>query len=254
MKYKHIIYLLIALVTPMLAYAAGDMQAIFEKGNQQYAKGNYKEAMADYQQILQTGYQSVPVYFNMGNASFKNGDIPSAIYYYEKAHKLSPGDDDVNFNIQFANLRTTDKIDIAPEFFLLKWWKGFILMFSGTTLAVWSILFILLASVALITYMFTYSVTIKKASFYSTFILFVIGLFFIFVGNRQVNYFDTHHQAIIFSGAVTVKSGPANAAKSLFLIHEGTKVDVLENNNSWTKIRLPNGNEGWIVASDAKEI
>jgi len=254
MKYKHLIYLLIAFAMPMLAHAADNMQALFEKGNQQYAKGNYKEAIADYQQILKVGYQSVPVYFNMGNASFKNGDIPSAIYYYEKAHKLSPGDDDINFNIQFANLRTTDKIDVAPEFFLVKWWNSFILMFSATTLAVWSIVFILLASGALIMYIFTYSVTIKKASFYSTFILFIIGLFIIFMGNRQVNYFDTHHQAIIFSGAVTVKSSPADAAKSLFVIHEGTKVDVLENNSNWTKIRLPNGNEGWIVVGDAKEI
>lgn len=253
MKYKHFIYLLVALVMPVLVHAA-DEQAVFEKSNQQYAKGNYKEAIAGYQQILNAGYQSVPVYFNMGNASFKNGDIPSAIYYYEKAHKLAPGDDDINFNIQFANLRTTDKIDAAPEFFLSKWWNGFILMFSATALAVWSILFILLACTALVTYLFTYSVVIKKASFYSTFILFIVGLFTIFIGNRQANYFDTHHQAIIFSGAVTVKSSPDNAAKSLFVIHEGTKVDVLDNNSNWTKIRLPNGNEGWIVAGDAKEI
>lgn len=254
MRYKHIIYLLIAIVMPLLAHAANNPQSAFEKSNQQYAKGKYKEAIAGYRQILNAGYQSVPVYFNLGNASFKSGDIPSAIYYYEKAHKLSPGDDDVNFNIRFANLRTTDKIDVAPEFFLSKWWKGFILMFSGTALAVWSILFILLASTALIIYVFTYSITIKKVSFYSAIILFIAGLSSIFVGNRQLNYFDTHHQAIIFSGAVTVKSSPADAAKSLFVIHEGTKVDVLENSSNWTKIRLPNGNEGWIMATDAKEI
>lgn len=254
MKYNRIIYLLLLLVLPLLSYGSDNMQALFEKGNQQYARGQYKAAIADYQQIVNAGYQSAPLYFNLGNANYKYGDIPSAILYYEKAHKLSPGDDDINFNIQFANLRTTDKIDTAPEFFLAKWWKDFILMFSGTTLAVCSILLMLLASAVLVIYMFTYSVVVKKASFYSSIILFVIALFSIFVGNRQMSYFDNHHQAIVFSGSVTVKSSPASAAKSLFVIHEGTRVDVLETNGNWTKIRLPNGNEGWIGVNDARGI
>lgn len=248
------IYLLVMLVWPVFTYADGNMQSLFEKGNQAYAKGQYKEAVADYEQIIHAGYQSAAIYFNLGNAHYKNGDISSAILYYEKAHKLSPGDDDINFNIQFANLKTTDKIDAAPQFFLERWWQNFILMFSSTAIAVWTILFMLAASAILILYFFTHSVTVKKSSFYISIGLFLVALFSMFMNSQQANYFDTHHQAIIFSNTVNVKSSPSTTAKALFVIHEGTKVDVLETNSNWTKIRLPNGSKGWIVADDAKEI
>jgi tetratricopeptide (TPR) repeat protein len=254
MKFKRTLYLLVMLLWPVFTYADSQMQLLFNKGNEAYAKGQYKEAIADYEQILHAGYQSAAVYFNLGNASYKNGDIASAILYYEKAHKLSPGDDDISFNIQFANLKTTDKIDAAPQFFLERWWQNFILMFSGTAIAVWSMLLMLAASATLIVYFFTHSVTIKRSSFYTSIALFLIALFSIFVNSQQANYFDTHHQAVIFSSSVTVKGSPSAKAKALFVIHEGTKVDVLETNSSWTKIRLPNGSEGWIDVNDAKEI
>jgi tetratricopeptide (TPR) repeat protein len=249
MKYKHITYLLIFLISPLLSFASKDLAA-----DAQYAKGQYKEARASYQKLLNEGYQSAALYFNMGNACFKSDDIPSAILYYEKARRLEPGDEDINFNIRFANLKTTDKIEEAPEFFVTKWWHGFILMFSLSTLSILSIVFILLSSAVLIAYLFTRSVIFKKISFYSAIVLFVFGLVFIFMGNRQTAYFDSHRQAIIFTSTVTVKSAPANNAKTLFVIHEGTKVNVLEANSNRIKIKLANGSEGWIGVGDVKEI
>lgn len=254
MSYKRLTYLLLCFVLPLLAFGKGDMQSLLKKANREYAQSQYKEAQASYQQIIDAGYQSVALYFNMGNACYKNGDIPSALLYYEKAHRLAPGDDDINFNIQFVNQKTTDKVEEAPVFFLTKWWRGFILMFSLNTLSVISILFILLAAGTLINYLFTRSVSIKKTSFYVAITLLVIGLFTVFVASSQASYFDNHHQAIIFNNGVEVKSSPASAAKTLFVLHAGTKVDVLDSNTGWTKIRLANGNEGWITLADAKAI
>ncbi|MES2276699.1 MAG: tetratricopeptide repeat protein [Bacteroidota bacterium] len=249
MKYKHFLYLLIFLISPLLSFANKDLMA-----DAQYAKGQYKEARVSYQALLNEGYQSAALYFNMGNACYKLDDIPSAILYYEKARHLSPADEDINFNIRFANQKTTDKIDEAPEFFLNKWWHGFILMFSLSTLSILSIVFIFLSSLVLIGYLFTRSVVLKKTSFYISIVLFAIGLVFIFMGNRQSAYFDSHKQAIVFTSTVTVKSSPASAAKTLFVIHEGTKVDVLETISNRIKIKLANGSEGWIGAGDVKEI
>src|ERR1700749_3896586 len=122
---KKLVYIFIALVLPLLSFG-NDQQSLFEKGNAYYAKGQYKEAAAAYQQIVNAGYQSVGVYYNLANADYKLGDIPSAVLYYEKAHKLAPGDEDISVNTRFANAKTTDKIDESPEFFLSKWWHGFI--------------------------------------------------------------------------------------------------------------------------------
>jgi tetratricopeptide (TPR) repeat protein len=253
-RLKQALYILIAFVIPSVCFGDSQVQLLFASGNASYNKGQYKEALAAYQKVFNAGYESAALYFNMGNASYKTGDIPSALLYYGKAHKLSPGDEDINFNIKFVNLKTTDKIDEAPEFFLAKWWKGFILGASVNLLGWLSIALVLLASGILVLYFFTTSVAIKKSSFYGAVILFVLGAFTIFIAGMQVSYFNGHKEAIIFGSSVTVKSGPVEKAGSLFVIHEGTKVDVLDDSNGWMKIKLANGNEGWIKMTDAKDI
>jgi tetratricopeptide (TPR) repeat protein len=253
-RLSSVLYLLMAFVIPSLCFANTDVKAIFASGNASYNKGQYKEARAAYQQVLKAGFESPALYFNMGNACYKDGDVPSALLYYGKAHKLSPGDEDINFNIKFVNLKTTDKIDEAPEFFLSKWWKGFILGTSANVLGWLSVLFVLLASGILVLYFFATSVAVKKASFYVALLLFVIGLSATIIAAMQVSYFKGHREAIVFSPSVTVKSGPVEKAGTLFVIHDGTKVNVLDDSNGWLKIKLANGNEGWIKMGEAKEI
>jgi len=252
--HKQLLFLFLVLILPMLSLGNDPGHDLFVKGNAYYAKAQYKDALNTYQLLLDKGYQSAAVYFNMGNASYKTGDVTSALLYYEKAHKLAPADDDINSNIRFANLKTTDKIDQLPEFFLANWWKTFILSFSKNALSVLSILFIFLASAILAIYFFTGSVSVKKISFYTSMIFFFLGVFMIFIALMQVSYFNGHRQAIVFSSSVTVKSGPVEQSSSLFIIHDGTKVNVLENNNGWMKISLLNGNVGWIKMTDAREI
>jgi tetratricopeptide (TPR) repeat protein len=249
-----IAYLLLLLALPLFSLANDQTNMLFAKGNDQYAKAKYQEAVQTYQAILNDGYQSATVYFNLGNAYYKLGEIPSALLYYEKAHKLAPGDDDIIFNIQLTNLKTTDKVDAAPELFLTKWWEAFILCCSLGTLTVFSVLFFIAGFGILILYLFAPSVNIKKTSFYAGLTLVFLGLITILMAGNQVHYFASHRQAIVFNNAATVKSEPSAASKNLFVIHDGTKVDVLENNNGWMRIQLSNGNEGWIMATDAKEI
>jgi tetratricopeptide (TPR) repeat protein len=254
MKFSRILYFIITLLLPVLASGESQQNALFEKGNALYNKAQYAQALKIYQQVTDAGYQSAALYFNMGNASFKNGDIPSALLYYQKAHKLSPGDKDINFNIRFVNQRTTDKIDEAPEFFLSRWWHSFILGFSVSALSIISILGFMIGSGLLIIYFFANAVNAKKASFFASIVLFFVGMVAIVIAERQTAYFDGHKQAIVFSSSATAKSSPEAQAKTLFVLHEGTMVNVLSTNNDWIKISLVNGNEGWIKLSDVKEI
>lgn len=251
-RYNHIICLLALMTLP--AWCLANKQTWFETGNQQYARGQYNAAITSYQHLLSAGSQSAELYYNLGNAYYKSNENAQAILYYEKAHKLSPGDEDININLEFARLKTVDKIEQAPKFFLARWWNGFILSISLHTLAILSIVFFVLGAGALIIYLFAGSVGVKKASFYTGLGLFGAGLIFILMANRQIVYFNNHREAVIFSGSVTIKGGPSNAAKNLFVLHDGTKVSVLETNNGWLKIRLPNGSEGWIANTDVKEI
>jgi tetratricopeptide (TPR) repeat protein len=248
------LYLLLLLALPVFSYGSDASSTLFEKGNLQYAKSQYKEAVQSYLQALNGDYQSATIYYNLGNAYFKLDDVPSALLYYEKAHKLNPGDEDISFNIRFANSKTTDKLEQVPEFFVTAWWHNFILCFSANTLAALSILFFLAGFGILVLYIFTNSVTLKKSSFYGGLISIGVGLVFIFMANRQAHYFNNHHQAIVFSSSVTAKSSPDANSKPLFVVHEGTKVNVTQTDNNWIEVELPNGNAGWIAVTDVKEI
>jgi tetratricopeptide (TPR) repeat protein len=250
---KQAIGLLLLLSLPLFSWSS-DYGALYKKANEQYKKAQYQDAVKSYSQILDGGYQSEAVYFNLGDAYFKLGDIPSALLYYEKAHKLAPGDEDINFNIYFANSKTPDKVEPAPAFFVTQWWHSIILFFSIGTLSVLSVLSFMAGSGLLVVYLFTNIISLKKLSFYTGILVLISGLLFVFISNSQGHYFNDHHQAIIFSGSVNVRSGPGDQAATLFVLHDGTKINILDNNNAWIKVQLANGNEGWIQQSDIKEI
>lgn len=233
---------------------AEDYRALFKQANEAYGKTQYQDAIGLYEQILKSGCHTEEVYFNLGNAYFKTGDIPSALLNYEKAHKLAPGDEDVNFNIYFANSKTSDKVEPAPEFFATRWWHNIILHYSISTLSTLSILLLVAGSVFLMLYLFTNVVWLKKAAFYLGVLVLFSGLLTVFIANRQTHYFNDYQQAIIFSGSVNVRSAPVDQAVTLFVLHEGTKVSILDNNNGWLKIQLANGTEGWIHEADIKDI
>jgi len=248
------LYLLLLLALPLFSLADNKANALFEKGNQLYAKAQYQKAAQTYQQILNEGYRSSVIYFNTGNAYYKLDDMASAILYYEKARKLAPDDKDIDINIQLANLKIADKIEPQPDFFVTRWWHNFILVLPVGTLSILSSLFFLGGFLLLITYLFAEPLVLKKITFYTSIMAIFIGLIGIFMANRQVDYFNTHHQAIIFSNSVIVKGSPDINAKPLFVMHEGTKVDITQKNGNWIEIELPNGNSGWISLNDVKDI
>ena len=254
MNKRHLLYLLLILLVPYLCYADSGADNMFATANSLYAKRQFKQAQNVYQQLINKEYQSEALYYNMGNASYKAGDIALALLYYEKARKISPGDEAINFNISLANSKTVDRADHAPELFLSRWWHSVLLAISGSALAVISILLFLMASGSLILYFYAESFKVKKYSFFTAVTLFVLGIIGIIITSGQANYFNSHKEAVVFESAAAVKNLPASRAATVFEIHSGTKVRIISGNNSWLKIRLLNGHEGWIRADDVKKI
>lgn len=252
---ERIVYaVLLLLAFPLFSLSNEKPEDLFVRGNELYAKAKYKEAAESYQQVLKAGYSSADVYFNLGNAYYKLAEMPSAILYYEKAYKLSPGDGDIDVNIKLANLKIADKIEAVPEFFLSKWWRSVVLFCSAETLSVLSIAGFLLGFILLSVYLFAISISIKRTAFYTGIGMLVIALAMILLTNLQTRYLNSSDSAIVFAGTVNVKSGPKDSFKTLFVIHEGLKVGVKEQNEDWIKVELPNGNIGWIELASVKKI
>ena len=245
---------MLLLVAPLFSMGKDQAVDLLTKGNGYYAKSEYKQAVAVYQQLLKDGIRSPTVYFNLGNAYYKMDEIPSAILNYERAYKLTPNDEDVRVNLQLANLKIADKIEAVPPFFLNQWWHHLILACSLTTWSIWGVVLFTMGFVVLIVYLFAQTLSIKKPAFYAGICCLVLALFCIILATAQYRYFNKHQEAILFSGAVNVKSAPNDQTKTLFVIHEGIKVKVGKREGDWIKIELPNGQVGWIGYSTVKVI
>lgn len=253
LKYNLLAWLLLTM--PCYALAKDiDAGKLFKQGNEAYAKNQFSEAATAYQQLLNAGYQSAAVYFNLGNANYKLSEMPRAILNYERALKLSPGDEEIQLNLQLANLKITDRIEEVPEFFLTRWWKGLIYFFSLHTLSVLTVVCFIAGFSSVIAYLFLVALGPKKRAFYVGITLLALGLTFMVISGLQSYYLGSSRQGIILAGAVDVKSGPGDQQKTLFVIHEGIKVNIQEGNTDWVKVVLANGNGGWIKSSSVTEI
>lgn len=229
-------------------------QNLLNKANEAYGKGQFDEASKAYQQLIAEGYQSSALYYNLGNAHYRLNEIPDAILNYEKAYKLAPGDEDIQVNLRFANQKITDKIEAVPEFFLVKWWRGLVMSISLQAWSVLAAVLFFLGFLLLIVYLFSKITIIKKSTFYAGLVLLLMALFSLLVASWQDSYLNNNQHAIVFNGTVNVKSAPGGQQKTLFVIHEGTKVKIAQREDNWVRIVLPNGNIGWMEAAALREI
>ncbi len=253
MKNRAIILLILLIgVSGMIFAQAAD--SLVSRANDAYSSGDYLKSIELYNKVISEGFESPDLYYNLGNAYFKSNDIPSAILYYEKARKLAPKDEDINFNLNLAKSRIIDKIEPIPEFFLKAWWKNLRHMFP---IDVWAriglgsfILLLVFASVFII----SRSVTARKLSFWLGFIVLLIAIHSFLFSYQEYHNYVHNNEAIIFTPTVTVKSSPNENSVDLFVIHEGTKVSISDKVEGWTEIRIANGSVGWVKSDVYKTI
>jgi tetratricopeptide (TPR) repeat protein len=249
------------LITVLFILMAGFMRAgtnapdsLVAAGNNAYNQGNYELAKELYLSVTEQGLASSELYYNLGNAFFKLDDIPSAILYYEKARKLNPKDEDINFNLNLANSRVIDKIVPVPEFFLKKWWLQVLQLTSPDGWARSIILFFILFLVFAASFLVSKAVIIRKLSFWGGVVFLALTFFTFAVGRQSHSQFRNEVEGIVFTPTVTVKSSPSENSVDLFVIHEGTKVRILDELEDWSEVRIANGSVGWIHPRDYRPI
>lgn len=218
----------------------------FKKANELYSKSNYSEAAALYENILLTGHEASSVYYNLGNAYFKQNKLPQAILNYERAKLLSPSDEDIRFNISVANSRIIDRIDEMPEIFYSAWLRQLQQLCSADGWAWVSIFSLGFLGFSLLANLFVGESKVggllKPISYVSVIIFFLS----VYMGNSQLNERKEANYAIIFTPTINVKSSPVSNGTAIFVVHEGTKVRLEDRVGEWVKIRLADGNQGWI--------
>jgi tetratricopeptide (TPR) repeat protein len=227
-------------------YAQNPADEWFEQANAAYNSGNYETAVELYEKILATDMESVPVYYNMGNAYYKMREYPMAIYSYEKALKLDPSNEEVRTNLEIANLAIVDKIEPVPQSFIERWWRSLRAMCSSDRWAWWSVAAFALLLVCLFMFLRSRRVGLRKLGFFMGIIFIIVFALSVVFAAQLKHAATTQDQAIVMAPTVTVKSSPSDDGVDLFVLHEGTKVSVLESSNGWNKVRIANGSVGWL--------
>jgi len=214
-----------------------------------YTAEKYQEAAERYEEILKDGKESPELYFNLGNAYFKTGDINRAILHYERARLLDPNDEDIAFNLQIANQYVVTSIDPLPQPFFVRWSQAVINQQSADSWGRISLLAFFLFLVSLGFFLFGKSFGIKRFSFVLGILLLVVTLLTFSFASKQRSRIQNRNHAIVFCPRVTVKSSPSESGTDLFLIYEGVKVEITDSLDSWKEVKLLDGNLGWLKDS-----
>lgn len=225
----------------------------FAKGNTLYEIGEFEDAIKQYE-LSATTAESAELYFNLGNAYFKTSQIPAAILNYERALKLNPSDTDLQYNLKLANSQITDKIEKLPELNISQWWRSFTMSLPIDT---WAWIAVGSAFTALFLFLLFFISGVKAIRM----LTFYLGLVFIVasaIGYNRASaaqsIVQANVEAVIFTSKVDVKSAPNESGLNVFILHEGTKVRVLQTQGEWINIRISSGNEGWILQSNCELI
>ena len=223
-----------------------ELESLFKEGNENYLKGKYQETIRIFESIYEKGYEGESLFYNLGNAYYRIGKVGLAILYYEKAKKLSPSDEDINYNLAFANSKIVDKIETLPKFFIFDWWENILALFSISGWTYLSYLFYLVILGSVGYYYFARSLKTQRISFYSGIVsalFLILTIIFLIVNlNRELNV----KYGVIVEQVVVTKFSPDQNSKDAFIVHEGIKVIAEDKVNNWVKIKLIDGKVGWL--------
>ena len=224
------------------------------EGDSAYMRNDYASAIQIYEALLKKG-EAAEVYYNLGNSYYKADDIAKAILNYERALLLQPGNADVRANLEIARSKTIDKVIPVPEIFFVAWTKSLINSLSVNAWAKLGIVFFIFLLVSFSLFFFSKQIIWKKSGFIAG----IIFLFFVVLCNvfasQQKRELMNRYDAIILSPSVTVRSTPSESGTSLFVLHEGHKVEIKDNSmREWKEIRLEDGKVGWVPTSTIEVI
>ena len=250
-KKKVVAPVLLALITLLFAATtatAAPAKVAFTKvdADKEYAKGNYLQASKDYSDLLKVG-ESVELYYNLGNCYYRLGNITKSIIAYEKAHRLSPSDRDVTFNLEFVREKTIDKIERQEKNFFS---AGYTMLQNLMDMDAWACLSIVAFFVCLgmaMLFLLGRDEWMRKLGFYVALLSVFVFVFSTLFAWQQKHNFDARDRAVVVAPSASVKLTPSDSSADAVVVHEGTAVQIVDRTMSdWYSVKLDDGKEGWL--------
>jgi tetratricopeptide (TPR) repeat protein len=234
------------------------LEKLSERASEAYREQHYKESTALYEELVAKGLEkeriSAEIYYNLGNAYFRDNQLGKAILNYERALLLDPGDGDIRHNLRFARNRTEDRIDTAGNLIFATWFNAVRNIYSSNAWAAIGIVLFILFLVCLAVFLFVRFLWARKTAFYSGIVLFLLVIAANIFAFSQKNERIERDSAIVMVGAATVNASPDMNSNELFQLHEGTKVKIRNSDRNWYEIEIANGSVGWISKENVEII
>lgn len=251
-----LVALLLMLTGAPVAHAATDyVDSLWTKATADYSAGQYEDAARDYASIAALGLQSADLHYNWGNACYKQKDYGHAILHYEKALKLNPSMNDARYNLEMARSFIVDDIEQVPELIFVTFFRK---IRNGLSANIWTWIFLLTLAAGLlfaVLFFLQEESSARRRDFFCGLTAFLIAVMALLFANRQKADFTARDSAVIVRSVVEVRSSPTDeGASSLFILHEGTKVRLLDSVGRWKNIELSDGRQGWMKDSDLEII
>lgn len=254
---KNLRYIILAIGilsgTGHLAAQSEQLTKLWQQAEQQYTAQQYEEAAESYRQLMSYG-SSAALYYNYANSLFKSGETGQAILNYERALRLDPSNDNIRFNLEYANSRKTDQIEEIEPFFLQQWSRGIERMMSPNAWAYTGTVCFTITLILVLVYLFCKTTWLRKTAFFTavaTLVLTITSVGYTFSSKANAM---RHDEAIVLAGSVSVKSSPDESGTEVFVIHEGTKVKIVSVLGGWREVKIADGNLGWIPAENIEVI
>lgn len=246
---KKFLFLFLIVISSVTAQSTEDL---FSQANDLYKNEKFEEALKAYEQIQDKGFRSSELYYNLGNAHYKLNEVGPSIYYYEKALKLNPLNEDVKNNLVFAKRLALDNIEEIPKTVFQKFNDNYLQMLSYNKWAMVVIVFSFLGSLLFLLYYFADSSGRKRFYFATSLISFLLLAISFLITYNQYSFSKNNQEAIIFAEKSEIRNAPTLNSDEVFTLHEGTKVIVLDKVDNWKKIKIADGKLGWIIDDELK--
>ncbi|MDT8324432.1 MAG: tetratricopeptide repeat protein [Bacteroidota bacterium] len=241
-------------LTLTAALAAQQPEEHFRRASQAYSSADYTEAIRLLHALEREGYAGFHVYYNLGNAYYKNGNLGASTLYFEKALLQDPGNEDVLHNIRVVRARTRDRIEPIPLLFFVQWWNDVKSAFLPKAFFFWSVVFLWLLAGSLFVFFAFRRVLFRRLALACTLLTGILFLLAVTLYSARIEQLAAHRNAVIMPDEVTVRSAPDASAVESFTVHEGLKVEILESRDDLYRIRLADGKDGWIPRDAAERI
>lgn len=233
---------------------AQNLDDLFYSANDFYKNEQYEKAIELYQEIVSKGKISTELYYNLGNSYYKINKVGPSIYYYEKALQLDANNEDVKNNLVFAKRLALDSIEEIPKNIFQKFNKNYLQKLSYNQWAIVAVAFSFATCLLFLLFYFANLPSIKRVYFGLSIVGFLLLIISFTITYNQYTFFKNNKEAIVFVEKTSVKNAPTMNAEEVFILHEGTKVIVLDGLDNWKKIKLADGKLGWIISDEIKEL